>query len=54
MPRSIDCWVNTNMGDAVPPARCVKEIEELPQRDGILDRFLLENANRLFFQKGTS
>jgi hypothetical protein len=41
MPRAIDCWVNANMGDAAP-------------RDGVIDRFLHENANQLFFQKGTS
>jgi len=35
-------------------ARCIQEAEELPLRDGVLDRFLYENANQLFFQKGTS
>jgi predicted TIM-barrel fold metal-dependent hydrolase len=35
-------------------ARCVREAEELPLRDGVLDRFLYENANQLFFSKGTS
>lgn len=79
MPRAIDCWVNTSIGDVVPPelvhfmntrgkhkilfasdhpvldfARCIREAEELPLRDGVLDRFLCENANLLFFQKGTS
>jgi len=34
-------------------ARCVAEAEALPLRDGVLDRFLYENANQLFFQKGT-
>ena len=34
-------------------ARCVAEAEALPLREGVLDRFLYENANQLFFQKGT-
>ena len=32
-------------------ARCVKEAEALPLRDGVLDLFLYENAQRLFFAK---
>jgi predicted TIM-barrel fold metal-dependent hydrolase len=32
-------------------ARCVKEAEELPLREGVLDLFLYENANRLFFAR---
>jgi predicted TIM-barrel fold metal-dependent hydrolase len=31
--------------------RCVAEAEALPLRDGVLDLFLYENANRLFFSK---
>ena len=31
-------------------ARCVKEAEELPLREGVLDLFLYENAQRLFFE----
>lgn len=31
--------------------RCVAEAEALPLRDGVLDLFLYENANRLFFEK---
>jgi predicted TIM-barrel fold metal-dependent hydrolase len=31
--------------------RCVPEAEALPLRDGVLDLFLYENANRLFFSK---
>jgi predicted TIM-barrel fold metal-dependent hydrolase len=33
--------------------RCVQEAEALPLRDGVLDLFLYENANRLFFQAET-
>ncbi len=32
-------------------ARCVKEAEALPLRDGVLDLFLYENARKLFFAK---
>jgi predicted TIM-barrel fold metal-dependent hydrolase len=31
--------------------RCVREAEALPLREGVLDLFLYENANRLFFAK---
>lgn len=34
--------------------RCVQEAEALPLRDGVLDLFLYENANRLFFQAETA
>jgi predicted TIM-barrel fold metal-dependent hydrolase len=31
--------------------RCVAEAQELPLREGVLDLFLYENANRLFFSE---
>jgi predicted TIM-barrel fold metal-dependent hydrolase len=31
--------------------RCVKEAEDLDLREGVLDRFLYSNAERLFFSK---
>lgn len=34
--------------------RCVAEAEALPLREGVLDLFLYENANRLFFQRSRS
>jgi predicted TIM-barrel fold metal-dependent hydrolase len=33
-------------------ARCLAEAQELPLREGVLDPFLYQNANRLFFEKG--
>jgi predicted TIM-barrel fold metal-dependent hydrolase len=33
-------------------ARCVTEAQELPLREGVLDLFLYQNADRLFFEKG--
>jgi hypothetical protein len=52
MPRAIDCWVNTNMGDAVPPEFLKRAAEDHFKRaDGIL---LHVNANKRFFRKGTS
>jgi predicted TIM-barrel fold metal-dependent hydrolase len=32
-------------------ARCVKEAEQLPLREGVLDLFLYENAHRLLFER---
>ena len=34
--------------------RCVGEAEQLPLREGVLDRFLYENARKLFFEKETA
>ncbi|MEO7329096.1 MAG: amidohydrolase family protein, partial [Minicystis sp.] len=31
--------------------RCIKEAQELDLREGVLDKFLYQNANRVFFKK---
>jgi predicted TIM-barrel fold metal-dependent hydrolase len=31
--------------------RCIKEAEELDLREGVLDKFLYGNAQRLFFSR---
>ncbi|MCH7511730.1 MAG: hypothetical protein IIB19_05115, partial [Chloroflexi bacterium] len=33
--------------------RCIKEAEELDLREGVLDKFLYQNAERLFFSSST-
>ncbi len=35
----------------LPMQRCIKEAQELDLREGVLDKFLYQNAERLFFSE---
>jgi predicted TIM-barrel fold metal-dependent hydrolase len=39
---------------AIQMERCVKEAQALDLREGVLDKFLYENAQQLFFSKRES
>ncbi len=44
--KAIDPWVNVDMLDM---RRCLEEAHKLDLREGVLEKFVRENARKLFF-----